>query len=166
MIIFLNSSGNRDHDMTITVQEASVADLETLYQIEQQCFDKEAFSKNQIAWLLKAMNSISFLVKSNGDIAGFVIGLIDTHDKTRVGHIMTIDVAPKYRRKGVGMKLLERIEKEFANHSAKICYLEVRADNVAAKRLYEKLGYGEVEALKDYYYRGGHGIRLKKTLLL
>ena len=152
--------------MTITLEKASLADLETLHKIEQQCFTKEAFSKKQIASLLKAPNSVSFVAKSDGEIAGFIIGLIYDEDKSRVGHIFTIDVALEHRRKGVGMKLLERAEKELADVDAKTCYLEVRTDNVAAKELYKKRSYEEVELLKDFYYRVGHGIRLKKSLLL
>ncbi|MEM2102487.1 MAG: GNAT family N-acetyltransferase, partial [Candidatus Bathyarchaeia archaeon] len=81
-----------------------------------------------------------------------------------VGRIFTIDVAPTHRRKGIGIKLLKRAEKEFVDLGVKVCYLEVRADNVAAKQLYKKVGYKEISVLKDYYFKGGHGIRLKKTL--
>ena len=62
------------------------------------------------------------------------------------------------------MKLLREVEKEFQNMGVGVCYLEVRAGNTAAKKLYQKLGYREVEVLEDYYYRGGHGIRLEKAL--
>jgi ribosomal-protein-alanine N-acetyltransferase len=152
--------------MIISIQKASIDYLETLNKIEQQCFTKEAFSKRQIASLLKAPNSISFIAKSNEEVRGFIIGLIHGDDEMRIGHIFTIDVAPKYRRKGVGMRLLERTEKEFINLGVQVCYLEVRVDNVAAKELYKKFGYKEVKWLKDFYYRGGHGIRLEKTLSL
>ena len=151
--------------MTITTQKASIADLDTLNQIEQECFVTEAFSRSQIASLLKAANSISLLTEADGEVVGFIIGLVHDYEKIKIGHIVTIDVLAKYRRKGVGMALLGEIEKEFKNLGVKACYLEVRVDNVAAKRLYQKFGYSRVEMLEDYYCRGGHGIRLEKTLL-
>jgi ribosomal-protein-alanine N-acetyltransferase len=116
--------------------------------------------------LLKAPSAVSLLAKENEEVAGFVIGLVDDYGEVKLGHIVTIDVIPKYRRKGIATKLLQKVEKEFQNTGVKTSYLEVRDDNVAARRLYQKLGYREVGVLKDYYSRGGDGIRLEKNLLL
>ncbi len=152
--------------MTIAIQRASTTDLETLSRIEQECFTVEAFSKRQIASLLITPASVNLLAKANEEVAGFVIGLLHDYGEVKLGHIVTIDVVPRYRRRGVGIKLLREVEKEFQKVGVGVCYLEVRVDNTAAKKLYKKLGYRGVEVLEDYYYRGGHGIRLEKTLLL
>jgi ribosomal-protein-alanine N-acetyltransferase len=150
--------------LPITIQHASLKDLENLYKIEKECFTHEAFSKEQIAYFLKAPNAISLLAQVNSDIAGFIMGLIEQYRKTRIGHIYTIDVAPKYRRMGVGLKLLEEIEKAFTEKGAKECFLEVRINNLAARKLYRKHGYTELAKLNNYYARGIHGIQLKKKL--
>jgi ribosomal-protein-alanine acetyltransferase len=152
--------------MIFSIQQASPTDLETLSNIEQECFTSEAFSKTQIASLLKAPTSIGLLAKAGGQVVGFIIGLVNDFGEIKLGHIVTIDVVPKYRRKGVGMLMLQEVEREFQNAGVKVCYLEVRADNTAAKKLYQKRGYRQVEVLEDYYYRGEHGIRLEKALLL
>jgi len=149
--------------LSITIQRATIDDLETLYQIERECFAIEAFSKQHIAYLLENPNTVSLVAKINNAIAGFIIGLIHRHDEKITGRIYTLDVAVKYRRKGVGLKLLDKIERIFTKNGVKICYLEVRKDNVAALELYRRHGYVEVEELKDYY-RGAHGVRLKKKL--
>ena len=150
--------------MTIVIQRASTTDIGTLSRIEQECFTVEAFSKRQIASLLKAPASVGLMAKASEEVAGFVIGLLHDYGEVKLGQIVTIDVVPRYRRRGVGMKLLREVEKEFQNMGVGVCYLEVRAGNTAAKKLYQKLGYREVEVLEDYYYRGGHGIRLEKAL--
>ncbi len=82
----------------------------------------------------------------------------------KVGHVYTIDVSARYRRKGVASMLLGELEKIFVETGVKACYLEVRLENVAARRLYKKHGYVEVERLRNHYGRGVHGIRLKKLL--
>jgi ribosomal-protein-alanine N-acetyltransferase len=84
----------------------------------------------------------------------------------KIGHIVTIDVLPNYRRKGVGIALLRSVEREFKKVGVKVSYLEVREDNLAAMELYRKAGYVEVRRLENYYSRGGHGIMLEKTLLV
>lgn len=151
--------------MAMAVQRASVADLNTLYVIEQRCFTKEAWSKRQIATFLEASDSVSLTIREKGEIVGFVIGLVNQFDGMKIGHIVTIEVLPNFRRRGVGLTLLKSVEQEFKNTGVKVCYLEVREDNLAALRLYRKAGYAECERLENYYSRGGHGVRLEKTLL-
>lgn len=150
--------------MSITVQHASLKDLETLYKIERECFTHEAFTKEQIAYFLKAPNAVSLRAQVDGETAGFILGSVEQHGKTKIGHIYTIDVASKYRRIGVGLKLLQEIEQKFVEKGAETCFLEVRTDNVPARKLYEKHGYVELGKLNNYYARGTHGIRLKKEL--
>jgi ribosomal-protein-alanine N-acetyltransferase len=149
---------------TITIQQATVNDLETLYRIERECFTVEAFTKTEIAYLLEAPNAVSLIARVDDEIAGFTIGLIHDYGEIRAGHVYTIDVAIKHRRKGVGLRLLKELEQIFIKRGVKICYLEARLDNVAAQELYRKHGYAEVGTLRDYYSRGTHGIRFVKGL--
>ena len=150
--------------MSISVRQATVNDLEELYEIERECFTVEAFTKEQIMLLLQDSNSVSLTAQTNGEIAGFIIGLIQHIRGVKTGHICTIDVAVKHRRKGVGEKLLKEIEEIFARKGVKICYLEARVDNVAALELYRKQGYAEIEKLDNFYRKDVHGVRLQKRL--
>jgi len=138
--------------------------LEKLCEIERECFTVEAFTKEQIRFLLDDQNAVGLIALLDDEVAGFIIGLIHHHNKTRTGHICTIDVAVKYRRKGVGLKLLSELEKVFVKMGVKTCYLEARVDNVAARELYRKQGYVEVERLEDYYHVGVHGVLFVKRL--
>jgi len=149
--------------MPLTIEGASVRHLDRLSEIEMECFDKEAFTKQQIASLLTDYNSVGLIAKVNDEIVGFIIGMIYAEKDALVGHILTIDVSPVQRRKGIAQKLLQEIEKIFKEKGVKTSRLEVREDNVAALGLYEKLGYRKVAKLRNYY-RNAHGIYLKKVL--
>ena len=150
--------------MSVTVKTATINDLENLYKIERECFTIEAFTKKQMTRLLESPHTVSLVAWINGDVAGFIIGSIENLKKTEAGHLYTLDVAVKHRRRGIGLRLLKELESIFAKRGVKICYLEVRLDNVAARELYRKQGYTEVAPLTDYYYKGVHGIRLEKKL--
>ncbi len=150
--------------MSVTIQRATVNDLETLYEIEKECFTTEAFTKEQIGYLLQNPNVVSLVAQMNGENVGFIIGLTYSGNRVRIGHICTIDVAVKHRRRGIGLKLLKELEKIFVEKGVETCYLEVRIDNVAALELYRKQGYIETGQLKGYYSMGIHGIRLEKKL--
>lgn len=104
------------------------------------------------------------MARVDDETVGFIIGLIEQYGKTRIGHICTIDVVSRYRRIGVGLKLLEEIEEDFMKKGAEACFLEVRLSNLAARKLYEKHGYIELGKLDNYYARGIRGIQLKKRL--
>jgi len=150
--------------MPIKIEKATLKDLDELQNIENECFNKEAFTREQLTYLLEAPNAISLTAKTNQKIIGFIIGLIKSYDKVRVGHIYTIDVALKHRRTGIGLKLLEGLEQKFQEKGVKKVYLEVRADNKAALELYHRKGYVELQPLENYYSKGTHGFRMKKEL--
>lgn len=149
--------------MKVTVEDASVKCLERLYEIEMECFDEEAFTKRQIVQLLKDYNSVSLVAKENGMIIGFIVAMIYPDRKAVNGHILTIDISPSHRRKGIARMLLQEIESVFAQKGVQACLLEVREDNVAAINLYKKLGYKEIGRLENYY-GNNHGICFKKAL--
>lgn len=147
----------------ILIQDASLRHLDRLYEIEQKCFESEAFTKHQIAHLLTHPNSVSLIAKDDHNIIGFIIGAVFPEREKFIGHILTIDVYPSHRRMGIGSMLLQQIEKIFIGKGVKTCYLEAREDNVAALNLYRKLGYKKVGNLKNYY-KNAHGILFKKVL--
>ncbi len=49
------------------------------------------------------------------------------------------------------LRLLEHLMREAAGHQARECFLEVRASNQAAYRLYERYGFNEIGRRRDYY---------------
>ena len=149
--------------MTVTVQDASMKCLERLYEIEKECFVEEAFTKKQISLLLTDYNSISLTAEENEEIVGFIVGMIYPEGREVNGHILTIDVLPSCRRRGIGQRLLMEMENIFVRQGVQACLLEVREGNVAAINLYHKLGYRDIGRLENYYGKA-HGICLKKIL--
>jgi ribosomal-protein-alanine N-acetyltransferase len=149
--------------MFVTIEKASTEHLDRLYEIEMKCFEREAFTKQQIAYMLTDPNSVSFVSKVRDEVVGFVIGKTYIDKKPATGRILTIDVSPEHRRKGIGQRLLQEIEKIFKGKGVKICFLEAREDNIAALNLYQKFGYKKVGRLKNYY-GDAHGIHLRKVL--
>lgn len=149
--------------MDIKIETASIRLLDKLFEIEGQCFDQEAFTKRQIAYLLTDYNTIGLVAKVNSDIAGFILSQIEVEDELLYGHIITINVGPSFRRKGVATKMLQETEQILRDRGITECHLEVREDNAAALKLYANRGYQKVSKLEKYY-GNKHGFFLKKTL--
>jgi [ribosomal protein S18]-alanine N-acetyltransferase len=149
--------------MSIIVENATVQMLDRLFEIEKQSFKKEAFSKLQLEHVLEDSAGISLVARLDGELAGFIMGRLELGRGGLAGHVMTIDVLPIFRRRGVAMRLMLEVESRFRVSRAQESRLEVRQGNAAARGLYRKLGYVEVVVLRGYY-RGAHGLYLCKRL--
>jgi ribosomal protein S18 acetylase RimI-like enzyme len=150
-------------DLAIVV--ASFEDLEAMVELERQCFTSEAFSRQQLSYLLGDYNSISLVAKVNGGkIVGFVILQLEndaTESSVVFGHVVTLNVDVVFRRMGVAQKLLSECEAVLKLQGVFECRLEVRQANYAALELYRQMGYVETELLKKYYGKE-HGLYFKK----
>jgi len=149
--------------MTVVIEDALIRHLDRLCEIEAECFGDEAFAKEQMLRLLKEYNCVNLVARVDGIIAGFVIGMMYVDRKALYAHILTIDVSPAYRRRGIGRLLLREIERIFKEKGVKASHLEVREDNVAAINLYRELGYEKMGKLRNYYGKA-NGIYFKKVL--
>jgi len=149
--------------MEIKIETASIRLLDRLFEIEEQCFDREAFTKRQISYLLTDYNTIALVAKAQSDVEGFVITQIELENDTLYGHIITINVAPSYRKKGIASKMLKETESILKQKGIIECRLEAREDNSAALHLYQNNGYKKIRRLEKYYGKS-NGLYLKKTL--
>ncbi len=91
-----------------------------------------------------------FLVaEQRGVVGGYAIGLSAGEE----GEILNLGVAPAHRGKGVGRALAAGMLAALRERGAQTVYLEVRASNAVARRLYESLGFREVARRARYYRR-------------
>ena len=80
-------------------------------------------------------------------LAGFVLSRTVLDE----AEILTIAVAPKFRRRGLGSALLAAHLATLAAKGAKTLFLEVEAGNRAALALYDAFGFCQIGESKAYY---------------
>jgi ribosomal protein S18 acetylase RimI-like enzyme len=90
--------------MDIKIEDLSIQLLDQLCEIEKQCFEQEAFTKQQLAYLVTDYSTIGLTAILNREIAGFAIARINIGRNVTSGYILTIDVTPAYRRNGIAPK--------------------------------------------------------------
>ncbi len=73
-------------------------------------------------------------------------------------------VLGEHRRAGVGASLLRHFEKSARGAGCRAVTLEVYEHNEPALKLYRSAGYARESCLRDYYARGRHALRMRKTL--
>lgn len=136
--------------MEVTLRRARQKDLRKIHEIEKLSF-KYPYSLNYIRLLLILSPELFYVAEVDNEIVGYVVGLIEYGN---IGHIISIAVHPRWRRKGIGSKLLMKIEEEFKRKNIKIFVLEVEVDNKPAISLYKKHGYRIIDVIKRYYPGG------------
>jgi ribosomal-protein-alanine N-acetyltransferase len=87
------------------------------------------------------------VLEENGEVTGYGVMSIGAQE----AHILTVCVTPMLRRLGLGERLLKYFMRYARRCGAEMIFLEVRMSNVAAQRLYEKLGFNELGLRKGYY---------------
>ncbi len=68
-------------------------------------------------------------------------------------HILNLAVEQAHRRRGIAKHLVQSALEEAYAKGARIAYLEVRASNAAAQKLYLKLGFTGISLRRGYYDR-------------
>lgn len=66
--------------------------------------------------------------------------------------INNIAIHPDYRRMGIAEAVLHQVLSEVRMEGAKLVTLEVRPSNIAARTLYNKLGFDVLGIKEDYYH--------------
>lgn len=99
---------------------------------------------------------------------GAIVGYVGAfhHRAQKIGHVFTLNVHLKERRRGLGRALMEACHDRLRAMGIRRVILEVNVQNDAALALYERLGYERAELLKGYYenYRVNDAWRLVHVL--
>jgi ribosomal-protein-alanine N-acetyltransferase len=85
------------------------------------------------------------------DPDGVVAGYISFWLVVDEVHINNVAVRPEARMGGIGRALVEWAMREGAGRGATRVLLDVRSANQTARRLYQRLGFGQVAVRRGYY---------------
>jgi ribosomal-protein-alanine N-acetyltransferase len=131
------------------LRKLRTADFFRLYEIDQICFEPEiAYSRAELFFHLKHPESLTRVVELEGAVVAFAVArFLDD----LAAHIITLDVVPELRRRGIGSSLLGAIHREFRSRNLAVSILEVDTENEAALKFYRKFCYETVETIRGYY---------------
>jgi ribosomal-protein-alanine N-acetyltransferase len=127
-------------------------DLERVSEIERASF-KAPWSKQMIKDMCALQSSICQVVDMDGVAQGYVCARIESFE-TNILHIVNLAVDPLLRRQGFGRMLLAWVLEQGRDAGCEWSYLEVRAGNLAAIRLYQKAGFKTFRKRSRYYEDG------------
>ena len=129
-------------------------DFTALYGVEEVCFEPPfRFSRAYMRQIVARRDGATWLAEEDGALAGFAVVEWSREPEGRGAYIQTIEVLPRQRRAGIAQELMRRLEDSAIKAGAKLIWLHVDAENLAAVRLYEKHGYMLKGREENYYPR-------------
>jgi [ribosomal protein S18]-alanine N-acetyltransferase len=91
-----------------------------------------------------------WVAERDGALAGYCIVMNGPGE----AHLLNLSVALPWQRRGIGSELAHLCIRLAREHGAEKIFLEVRPSNIAARRLYERMGFSAVATRRDYYPAG------------
>ena len=122
----------------------------------------EAYLDRMLCALEKGDGRI-FVAELDGEFVGFVGCLVveddvvqETADSNRYGYIKDIFVADRHRGGGIAQQLLTTAEQYLARTGVTRLRINVLANNLKARRAYERYGFEQYEILYEKRVRQGN----------
>ena len=108
------------------------------------------WSRNQIMNQINKQTNLSFGAFYNENLVSFILGDSFNIEKKSEYEILLIYVCKNFRKKGLGRKLLNKIEKN--NTRLTKIYLEVSKNNSEGILFYKKMNFIEMNVRKKYFF--------------
>ena len=164
--------------MRFTVRDYRPDDFNTLWAIDQSCFDPQiAYSRYEMQIYLRRPRAFTLVADMDGQppqssnaqddassqssILAFVVA---ESSRRGMGHIITIDVRPAIQRHHIGSALLAAAENRLRAVYCHAVRLETAVDNASAISFYKRHGYDVIKVIPHYYSNGLDALLLEKNL--
>jgi ribosomal-protein-alanine N-acetyltransferase len=137
----------------IHLRSFQMRDLAGLYRLDQVCFPQGiAYSRAELQYFLTRPDCSCWIAEDPDDkLTGFVIVERTSREGRSVGHIVTLDIDPAERRRGLGTLLMQTAEEQLRQQGAGVLSLEVAENNLSARKFYRGLGFVVRGRIAKYY---------------
>lgn len=134
-------------ETSLRIRRMREDDLDAVERIEHAAF-VAPWSRRAFAHEVSESHAALPLVATMGRaVCGYVVAWPVADEL----HIGTVAVHPAWRRRGIARRLLEEMFWLARQRQCRRAYLEVRRSNVAAQKLYERLGFQFFGVRRGYY---------------
>lgn len=136
--------------------EMASADCRDMAILHAQRFNR-GWSDGEFHCLLSQSSVFGHVARQTNLTDKTLGGFVLTREVAGEGEILTIGVAARHGRCGIGWRLMQAALRETRHRGGHSMFLEVDETNIAALGLYRRLGFAKVGERKAYYqYQGGN----------
>lgn len=142
------------------IRKASLQDLDSLLDLENECFTSDKMKREQYRSLLQKPSAEIILAENLNKIIGCIMILY--RKNSSIARIYSLAVSPSYRQAGIAKKLSIACENLAKKRQCSTIILEVRIDNHPAISFYQKNGYEIFGSYNKFYEDGTDALRMRK----
>lgn len=135
------------------LRQMTTDDLDSVLALEVALFGAEAWSRQMLAGELAQQPASRYYLIAEED--GTVVGYAGLMTGGGQADVLTIAVATVRWGQGIGSELIAALLAESVRRGCTEIFLEVRADNTRAQRLYQRWGFAEIGIRRGYYQPSG-----------
>jgi [ribosomal protein S18]-alanine N-acetyltransferase len=139
--------------MDIAVELATPFDAAAMAALHQSCFPRP-WNEAAMATFVASPDTLCLLASFADDSPRAPAGFLIARKAADEAELLTLAVAPQWRRAGLGKALLKSAMATLGESGATQLFLEVEDGNEAALRLYRSLGATAVGRRSRYYEHG------------
>lgn len=145
----------------VVVRAARAADLPVIAALDAAVFGTDCWDFAQFAAAYRDPRT-EILAMLDGDR---LLGYGMVNHRTQFSHVTALSVDASVRGRGLGELLLRRLMGRARVRGVPVVKLEVRADNPAAKALYDKAGFVKTGVVRRYYADGCTAVQMRHRLV-
>jgi [ribosomal protein S18]-alanine N-acetyltransferase len=131
------------------LSEAMPSDAAALANLHGASF-RRGWSEDEFERLLLERNVITHRAMMGRRLVGFVVSRLAPPE----AEILSIAVASSQRGRGLARRLLDLHLRRLVGLGARTVFLEVDENNMPARRLYRRMGFGDAGRRDRYYQQG------------
>ncbi|WP_428992325.1 GNAT family N-acetyltransferase [Rhodanobacter thiooxydans] len=161
--VVAESTGMPPASASLRVRRAAASDLDELVALELRSFSSDLLSRAQYRRHLDSDSALVLVASANHHLF-LGSAVLFFRKRSTVARLYSLATAPETRGQGVGAALLAAVADAARRRGARVLKLEVRTDNAAAIRLYERHGFRRSGLYAHYYEDGADAWRYEQTL--
>ena len=138
-------------------------DIDPILEIRAFLFQQiDAYSEADFDRWCHFNPDLCIVAEVDGHIAGYLILRI----LAGVGDLASLAISPGFRRRGIGVSLVDEIERRVKAYGVGEIHLEVRSTNLPGQAFWKDRGFVPFGKLPGFYEDGGDAIQMKRILNL
>lgn len=134
----------------VVLRLAAAADASEIAMMSRDLIEQGlgwSWTRARVLQSLKRIDTNALVACCEKEVIGFALAYFgDTH-----AHLNLLAVKPAFQRRGVGRAMLRWLEESARVAGITGMHLEVRVDNMAARRFYADWGFQDMSILPRYY---------------
>ncbi|MEH2205831.1 MAG: GNAT family N-acetyltransferase [Nostoc sp.] len=138
-----------DETEAIYVRELGIDDIALVYHLGEGLFTSDLYPYLYRTWdewevigLYNTDPEYCLVAETDGELAGFVLGTIITKASWTYGYILWLGVSPKYQRRGVADKLVDKVVARMIEDGARFMLVDTDPTNTSALKFFNRKGFG------------------------